>query len=95
MAISAFQLAQFGHGYSAMFLAVVAAGAAFYWLGGYPLIMDTVFTAWRHGRHTPPMIGIPWEAVWDQSTEAIRARFAIEAYVSPYPADLFETFRAA
>jgi len=95
VAISAFQLAQFGHGYSAMFLAVTAASSAMRDTASQRLIMDVMMTAWRHGRETPPMIGIPWEAVWDQTTQGVRAQFGIAPYVSPYPADLFEALRAA
>jgi ubiquinone biosynthesis protein Coq4 len=95
VAISAFQLAQFGHGYSAMFLAVTAASTSVRGADGHRLIMDVMMTAWRHGRQTPPMIGIAWETVWDQTTEAVRARFGISPYISPYPADLFEAQRAA
>ena len=95
VAISGFQLAQFGHNYSAMFLAVVAAGGMMRAPEAYGLILETILSAWVHGRRTPPLIGIPWEDVWDQPTEAIRARFGIGAYVSPFPADLFEQLRAA
>jgi ubiquinone biosynthesis protein Coq4 len=92
--ISAFQLAQFGHGYSAMFLATVAARSA---EDGprFTVLMDVVFDAWRHGRQTPPLIAIPWPEVWSETIEAVRARFGIEPFVSPYPADLFEQLRAA
>jgi ubiquinone biosynthesis protein Coq4 len=92
--ISAFQLAQFGHGYSALFLAVVAARSAED-QARFTVLMDVVFDAWRHGRHTPPLIAIPWEQVWNEPTEAVRARFGITPFASPYPADLFEQPRAA
>jgi ubiquinone biosynthesis protein Coq4 len=95
VAISGFQLAQFGHGYSAMFLAVVVAGGLARAPEALGLILDTILGAWVHGRRTPPLIGIPWEEVWGLPTAAIRARFGIEAYASPYPADLFEQLRAA
>ena len=95
VAISGFQLAQFGHSYSAMFLAVVAAGGMTRPPEAYGLILETILSAWVHGRRTPPMIGIVWEDVWDLPTGAIRARFGIEGYVSPFPADLFEQLRAA
>jgi ubiquinone biosynthesis protein Coq4 len=95
VAISGFQMAQFGHGYSAMFLALMAASGAVRAPEAYSLIMDTIFTAWAHGRRSPPMIGIPWEDVWSETTPAIRARFGIQPYVSPYPADLFELLRPA
>ena len=95
VAISGFQLAQFGHNYSAMFLAVVAAGGMTRPPEAYGLILETILSAWVHGRRTPAMVGIAWEDVWDLPTAAIRARFGIEAYVSPFPADLFEQLRAA
>jgi ubiquinone biosynthesis protein Coq4 len=95
VAISAFQLAQFGHGYSAMFLAVTAASLAMRDAASHRLIMDVMMTAWRHGRQTPPMIGIPWETVWGRTTEEVRAEFGVTPYVSPYPADLFEALKAA
>ena len=92
--ISAFQLAQFGHGYSALFLAVVAARSAVD-QGAFTILMDVVFDAWRHGRATPPLIAIPWAEVWSEPTEAVRARYGIAPFASPYPADLFEQLRAA
>ena len=95
VAISAFQLAQFGHSYSATFLAMVVAGGMTRPPEAFGLIPETILSARVHGRRTPPLIGIPWEDVWNQPTEAIRARFGIAAYVSPYPADLFEQPRAA
>jgi ubiquinone biosynthesis protein Coq4 len=95
VAISGFQMAQFGHVYSSMFLTLVAVAGVVRPPEAYPIFMDTVFTAWAHGRRTPPMIGIPWENLWGESTEAIRAQFGVEVYLSPYPADLFEQLRAA
>jgi len=92
--ISAFQLAQFGHGYSAIFLAVVAARSVED-PTTFAVLLDVVFDAWRHGRQTPPLIAIPWAEVWSQTTEAVRARFRIAPFASPYPADLFEQPRAA
>jgi ubiquinone biosynthesis protein Coq4 len=92
--ISAFQLAQFGHGYSAAFLATVAARTAAQ-PELFALMMDVILDAWRHGRQTPPMIAVAWESVWDQPVEAVRSRLGVEAFVSPYPADLFEQLRAA
>ena len=90
IAISAFQMAQFGHAYSAQFLAVMGAVGT---LGpgiGYPVLMTTIATAWVHGRRTPPMITIDWEQEWAKSAEAIRDEYGIAPYVRPYPADLIE-----
>lgn len=90
IALSAFQMAQFGHNYSAQFLAIVAAVGAITPATGYAVLMDTYTTAWTHGRETKPMMLIPWEDVWHKSAEEIRAEFSISEYNRPHPADLIE-----
>ena len=90
IAISAFQLAQFGHSYSAMFLAFVMTAAAHGEPAGFPLAMDTIVSAWKHGRETPPMMRIAWEDVWQRSAQSIRDEYGIAPYSSPYPADILE-----
>lgn len=94
VAISAFQLAQFGHPYSAMFLAMVLAKAAMHGTGA-PVLVDVIASAWAHGRESPPLLGVDWPAVWDLPLEEVRARLGIAAYASPWPADLFEQLAAA
>ena len=95
VAISGFQMAQFGHGYSALFLALVSTISAFHDVPPFGLMMDTILGAWVHGRRTPSMLLIPWEKEWTETTTSIRARYGIEPYVSPYPADIFEQYEAA
>ena len=94
--ISAFQLAQCGHGYSAMFLSVVTATAA---IAPQPaalvFLLDVILGAWVHGRRTPPMMAIPWETVWHKSIVAIRQAYGIAAFASPYPADIIEQLQKA
>jgi len=90
IAISAFQMSQFGHNYSAQFLAVTAVIGAQGDAMAYPILMDTITSAWVHGRHTPPMITIDWESVWTGTLEEVRAQFGITAYERPYPANLIE-----
>jgi len=94
VAISAFQAAQFGHGYSAIFLAVTAARATAE-PGFFNLIMDVTLDAWRHGRETPPLIVVDWEAVWSGTVEDVRARLGVKPFASPHAADLFEQLKAA
>jgi ubiquinone biosynthesis protein Coq4 len=94
IALSAFQLAQFGHNYSAMFLAVVVASAAFHTPAAVPLLLETILSAWAHGRATPPLMAIAWERDWHLSADAIRAAHGISEYASPFPADLIEMFEA-
>ncbi|MBI1330505.1 MAG: hypothetical protein GC166_11470 [Alphaproteobacteria bacterium] len=95
VAISAFQLAQFGHTYSAMFLAVVTASTAFRAQPAFALLTELILTAWVHGRTTPPMLGINWESLWHLPTDEVRARCGIAPYQSPYPADLAEQLETA
>jgi ubiquinone biosynthesis protein Coq4 len=95
VAISAFQLAQFGHNYSAQFLAVVTANVAFRRPEGMPILFETIFSAWRHGRQTPPLLGVHWESIWHKPVEVIRDLLGVKPYPSPFPADLFEQLRAA
>jgi len=94
VAVSAFQAAQFGHGYSAFFLAVVAARAVDE-PGFFSLIMEVILSAWRHGRETTPLIGVDWPSVWAGTIDEVRARLGVEPFASPHPADLFEQLKAA
>lgn len=91
IAISAFQLAQFGHNYSAMFLAAVTAMSATKEPRGFTVLLQIIMEAWQHGRDTPAMMNIEWEAEWDNSLETIRAKHRIPTYQSVFPADLLES----
>ena len=95
VAISGFQMGQFGHPYSAMFLAVVLTKIAFEQPAGVKLMLDTILSAWTHGRESPPLLGLDWPSLWHLTTDDLRARIGLSAYLSPYPADLFEQLRAA
>lgn len=90
IALSAFQMAQFGHNYSAHFLAVVFGAASSGPASGFVVAADTVFSAWRHGRETAPFLLIDWESEWGRSADDIRHAFEITPYQSPYRADLIE-----
>ena len=90
VAISGFQLAQFGHHYSAMFLGMVLTRVAFEAPQGGPILLETILTAWSHGRKSPPLLPVKWESLWDKGLSDVRARLKIAPYVSPFPSDLFE-----
>ena len=94
VAISGFQLAQFGHSYSAQFLPIPFGAAALGSQKGFRIVADTVFSAWRHGRETPPLMLIDWEDEWGRPAADIRQTFDIQLYVSPYRPDLIEKDRA-
>ncbi len=94
VAISGFQAAQFGHGYSAIFLAITAARAAVE-PGLFNLILDVTLDAWRHGRETPALIGVDWPGVWAGSIDEVRVALGVEPFVSAHEANLFEQLTAA
>tara|TARA_R110001599_G_scaffold353826_1_gene599260 strand:- start:33606 stop:34634 length:1029 start_codon:yes stop_codon:yes gene_type:complete len=91
IAISAFQLAQFGHNYSAMFLAVGMAMAVTKEPRGFAILMQIITEAWRHGREAPAMMDIEWEKEWNNSLPDIRATHNIPLYHSVFPTDLLES----
>ena len=91
IAISGFQLAQFGHNYSAMFLAAGAAMSTTNEPRGFSIIMQIIMEAWQHGCETPVMMNIDWEAEWNNSLESIRTKYQIPTYKSVFPADLLES----
>ncbi|MCZ4296462.1 Coq4 family protein [Henriciella marina] len=94
IAISAFQMAQFGHNYSAQFLSITAVLGADAPGPGYAILMDTITSAWRHGRQSPALILIPWEDVWHQPVETIRGQYSLTTYDSPHPPGLIERGQA-
>ncbi len=59
------------------------------------MMLDVILTGWTHGRESPALLGLDWPAIWRRSAEEIRGDIGLRAYVSPYPADLFEQLRAA
>ena len=90
IAISAFQMAQFGHNYSAQFLSITAAVSALTPARGAVVLYDTITTAWAHGRETEPLMLIEWEEELDKTLADIRSEYGIRAYQRPYPANLIE-----
>lgn len=91
VSVSGFQMAQFGHQYSSMFLGMLLTKVAVTQapeITGFTL--DTILTGYRHGRETPPLLGVGWEAVWDLPIPEIRTRLGVTPYDSPYPAWMLE-----
>ena len=64
VAISAFQLAQFGHNYSSMFLAAAGRMAHEHNAAGFGIFFQTVAEAWLHGRENPSFMAIEWEELF-------------------------------
>lgn len=95
IAISSFQLAQFGHNYSAMFLATVATMSQSNGPDAFNLMIRIIAESWVHGRETPPMMAIEFEKEWQESIDDIRRRYKIAPFKGSFPADLFEQLKAA
>lgn len=95
IAISAFQLAQFGHGYSAMFLAVVTSRMALSGSEAVPAVLQTIAEASHYGADCPSFMAIPWEKEWHEPLRVIRARYGFTAFKGSFPPDLFEQSRSA
>ena len=95
VAISAFQLAQFGHHYSSMFLAMALTRLAFERPEGGAIMLPVILSAWTHGRRTPPLLGADWPAIWNRPLADVRTVLGVTPYVSPFPADLFEQLSVA
>ncbi|MBF6556582.1 MAG: hypothetical protein IVW52_10480 [Acidimicrobiales bacterium] len=94
--ISGFQMAQFGHHYSSMFLGLVLTKVAFTQpFEGTGFLLDTILSAYKHGRETPPLLGVVWEEIWDRPVDEIRGELGVSPYESPYPAGLLEDLRAS
>jgi ubiquinone biosynthesis protein Coq4 len=85
VAISGFQLAQFGHGYSRDFLATSFTATTVTIPVLAPVVLQATLEGWRHGRRTPPMMLVDWHTLWDEPLDGIRTRHGVEPFVSMLP----------
>ena len=93
VSVSGFQMAQFGHQYSSMFLGMVLAKVAFTSPDAFTFTLDTILTGYRHGRQTPPLLGVEWEKIWERPVPEIRQSLGVIPYESPYPAWILEELK--
>lgn len=82
VAISGFQMAQFGQNYSTRFLATVATATAFQLPPLADLLLHVTFDGWRHGRTTQPLIALPWHKRIADPISKIRADLGMTAIES-------------
>jgi len=85
VAISGFQLAQFGQNYSTRFLATTTA-----MMGLRPLVDIDQFIAliaegWRHGRRAPPLMSVEWHKLLGRSIADLRAEMHVAPFKSRTP----------
>jgi ubiquinone biosynthesis protein Coq4 len=95
ISISGFQLAQFGHNYSAMFLATVSVMSQRNGAEAFNMMMQINAESWRHGSEAPSLMEIPFEEEWNVSIDDIRIRYGIKPFEGSFPPDLFEQLKAA
>ena len=86
--LAAFQMAQFGHHYSSLFVGIVLSGAALQRHPGLELLLETIFVGWTHGRDTPCLLDAPWETLWHLPLDQVRAELGVEPFNSPLGAAL-------
>lgn len=94
VAISGFQLAQFGQNYSTRFLCTVAAKTAFNAPDFLPLLLSVTFDGWRHGRHAQSLIDAPWHKLIAEPISKIRTDYGLKPLNSP-AVQLMETVAAS
>jgi ubiquinone biosynthesis protein Coq4 len=85
VAISGFQLAQFGHGYSRDFLATAFTITTLTMPVLAPVFLQVTLEGWRHGRQTPPLMLVDWDALWHEPMDAIRERHGVRPFISALP----------
>ncbi|HZG33376.1 MAG TPA: Coq4 family protein [Sphingopyxis sp.] len=77
VAISGFQMAQFGQNYSTRFLATVATKAAVDMPALMDMLLTVTFDGWRHGRATKQLMAVPWHQRIADPIERVRADLGI------------------
>ena len=77
-----------------MFLATITTISCTLQRAGFGILMQLIAEGWRHGRETPPMMDIHWEAEWNRPIDEIRKAHGIPVYESVLPANLFESVAA-
>lgn len=90
VAISGFQMAQFGQNYSTRFLATVATKAAVDMPALIDMLLTVTFDGWRHGRATKELIAVPWHQRIADPIERVRADLGIR----PLDSDAVRTMDA-
>lgn len=81
--LAAFQMAQFGHHYASLFIAIVLSSLALNRPQGLEIVLDSIFKGWTHGRETRSMLDAPWEDLWDLPIDQVRDRLGVTPFDSP------------
>jgi Coenzyme Q (ubiquinone) biosynthesis protein Coq4 len=85
VAISAFQLAQFGQNYSTRFLAVSATSLCLSRVVDPDRFITLIAEGWRHGRACPPLMSVPWHQLLDKPIPQLRRELGVEPFQTRTP----------
>jgi ubiquinone biosynthesis protein Coq4 len=85
VAISGFQLAQFGQNYSTRFLAATTTMMCLRPLVSVDQYIALIAEGWRHGRRAPPLMSVQWHTLLGRSIEELRAEMQVAAFQSRTP----------
>jgi ubiquinone biosynthesis protein Coq4 len=85
VAISGFQLAQFGQNYSTRFLAVTTTMMCLRPLVDIDQYIALISEGWRHGRRAPPLMSVEWHKMLGRSIADLRAEMHVTPFESRTP----------
>jgi ubiquinone biosynthesis protein Coq4 len=85
VAISAFQLAQFGQNYSTRFLAVSTTGLCMSRAVDPDRFIALIGEGWRHGRAAPPLMSVPWHQLLDKPISQLRRELGVTPFQTRTP----------
>jgi ubiquinone biosynthesis protein Coq4 len=85
VAISGFQLAQFGQNYSTRFLAATTLMLYLGRLIDIDQYIALISEGWRHGRRAPPLMSVEWHKLLGRSIAELRAEMNVTPFLSRTP----------
>ena len=85
VAISGFQLAQFGQNYSTRFLAATTTMMCLRPVVSVDQFIALISEGWRHGRRAPPLMSVEWHKLLGRSIAGLRAEMHVEPFQSRTP----------
>jgi ubiquinone biosynthesis protein Coq4 len=85
VAISGFQLAQFGQNYSTRFLAATTTAMCLRPVVSVDQFISLISEGWRHGRRAPPLMSVEWHKLLGRSIKDLRKEMNMAAFESRTP----------
>jgi ubiquinone biosynthesis protein Coq4 len=85
VAISGFQLAQFGQNYSTRFLAATTTMMCLRPVVDIDQFISLISEGWRHGRRVPPLMSVEWHKMLGRSIADLRAEMHVAPFKSRTP----------